>query len=136
LTQIGTIGPSELALRHPDIYPTFLDLSGEREPALSIDRRVTVGQSFGVGNVEKFDAQTPLRMLANNRYPTSFGFFAAGALDSTYMANMSDVSTAASKSGMKVQTFLVPDKVHSWRVGLLGLAAGIEATSARLGLSR
>ena len=36
----------QLATNHPDVYPTFLDISGSAEPTLG-DRGCTVAAAFG-----------------------------------------------------------------------------------------
>lgn len=105
----------QMATRHTDLYPSFVDISGESEPAISSDRTQTVAAAFG-GNTAAFDALTPLTLLSQRTYAGVWGYFAAGAADSVFLASMTEVSAAAQKAGMTVQTQTVPNQGHSWAV--------------------
>jgi S-formylglutathione hydrolase FrmB len=125
----------QMATRHPDLYPSFIDISGEREPAISADRTQTVQAAFG-GNTAAFDALTPLTLLAERRYPDVWGFFAVGAADSQFGPAMTEVSAAAEKAGMTVRTQTVPNQGHSWVVPSTVLVPALEWLGPRLGLAR
>jgi S-formylglutathione hydrolase FrmB len=125
----------QMATRHPDLYPSFIDVSGEREPAISADRTQTVQAAFG-GNTAAFDALTPLTLLAERRYPDVWGFFAVGAADSQFGPAMTEVSAAAEKAGMTVRTQTVPNQGHSWVVPSTVLVPALEWLGPRLGLAR
>jgi pimeloyl-ACP methyl ester carboxylesterase len=71
----------QLALRRPDVYPTFLDISGQAQPTLG-DHTQTVQQAFG-GDEAAFDRSDPLHELVTTRYPGTAGVFAAGRDDGT-----------------------------------------------------
>src|SRR4029453_5899356 len=82
----------EMATRHPDLFPSFIDISGEREPAISTNR-----------------AQTRQRP-----HPKVWGFFSVGANGTEFVKEMTEVSTAAQKAGMTIKIVPVPNQGHSW----------------------
>lgn len=125
----------QMATRHPDLYPSFVDVSGESEPAISSDRTQTVQTAFG-GNTAAFDALTPLTLLSQRTYPGVWGYFAAGAADSVFSASMTEVSTAAQHAGMTVKTQSVPNQGHSWTVPEAVLLPALQWLGPRLGLTR
>jgi hypothetical protein len=124
-----------MATRHTDLYPSFIDISGEREPAVSADRTQTIQAAFG-GNVAEFDALTPLTLLGERRYPNVWGFFAAGADDATFLASMNEVAPAAQRAAMTVKTQVVPGQGHSWAVPEAVTPAALQWLGPRLGLTR
>jgi S-formylglutathione hydrolase FrmB len=125
----------EMATRHPDLFPSFIDISGEREPAISTNRTQTVQTAFG-GNTAEFDAQTPLVLLSQRQYPNVWGFFSVGANDTEFVKEMTEVSTAAQKAGMTIKIVPVPNQGHSWAVPAAILLPGLEWLGPRLGLTR
>jgi S-formylglutathione hydrolase FrmB len=125
----------QMATRHTDLYPSFIDISGEREPAVSADRTQTIQAAFG-GDTAEFDALTPLTLLAEKRYPDVWGYFAVGADDQEFLQSMTEVSAAAEKAGMTVQTQVVPDQGHSWAVPNAVTLPALEWLGPRLGLLR
>ncbi|WP_154605476.1 alpha/beta hydrolase [Arthrobacter sp. AQ5-05] len=124
----------QMATLHPKIFPSAIDLSGEAEPALSADRTATVQAAFG-GNTAAFDAVAPLNVMAKNRYPDSWIYFAAGAQDGRFTGYMNQVSTAAKAAGMSVTTHSVPGAGHSWEVPVNAMAPALTWLAPRLGLS-
>ena len=125
----------QMATRHTDLYPSFIDISGEREPAISTDRTQTIQTAFG-GNTAEFDALTPLTLMSQRRYPTVWGFFSVGANDTEFVKEMTEVSTAAQKAGMTIKIDPVPDQGHSWAVPAAALLPGLDWLAPRLGLAR
>ena len=124
----------QMATRHPDLYPSFIDISGEREPAVSADRTQTIQAAFG-GDTAAFTALTPLTLLGERRYPGVWGFFAAGANDPEFLAATTEVSAAAQQAGMTVQTQTVPNQGHSWAVPDAVTLPALEWLAPRLGLA-
>jgi S-formylglutathione hydrolase FrmB len=125
----------QMATRHTDLYPSFIDISGEREPAVSADRTQTVQAAFG-GNTAAFDSLTPLTLLSERRYPDVWGYFAVGADDTQFGPAMTEVSAAAEKAGMTVRTQTVPGQGHSWVVPDSALLPALQWLGPRLGLTR
>ena len=124
-----------MATRHTDLFPSFIDISGEREPAISADRTQTIQAAFG-GNTAAFDALTPLTLLSEHRYPNVWGYFAAGVNDAKFLAAMTEVSAAAQKAGMTVKTQVVPSQGHSWAVPVAVMLSALQWLGPRLGLTR
>ena len=125
----------QMATRHTQLYPSFIDISGEREPAISADRTQTIQTAFG-GDTAAFDALTPLTLLSQRRYPDVWGFFAVGANDGEFLPAMNEVSAAAQKAGMTVHTETVPGQGHSWAVPEAATLPALRWLGPRLGLTR
>jgi len=114
------------------VYPTFLDISGQRAPTLG-DHARTVAAAFG-GNEAKFDAVNPLDVLARERFPRSHGVFVVGAADTEYKPPAEQVFAAARAAGMQVRYREVPGghDYQAWRQGLVG---NLGWLGTRLGLT-
>lgn len=125
----------QMATRHMNLYPSFIDISGEREPAISADRAQTIQAAFG-GNTTAFDALTPLTLLSEHRYPDVWGYFAVGAQDQEFLQSLTEVSAAAEKAGTTVRTQVVPNQGHSWAVPDAATLPALEWLGPRLGLRR
>ncbi|GAA4686595.1 alpha/beta hydrolase-fold protein [Pseudonocardia yuanmonensis] len=124
----------QMATRHPDLYPNFVDMAGEREPAISADRTQTIQRAFH-GDTAAFDALTPLTLLAERRYPEVWGYFACGGDEQEVGAWQTEVSTAAQRAGMTVRTQVVPGQGHSWAVPHASLPPAMDFLGPRLGLT-
>lgn len=124
----------QMATLHPDLFPTFLDFSGEEEPTLGTSHEDTVQQAFG-GDEAKFKAINPLDLLAANKYPNSAGWFVVGADDSTMAAGLQKLYAAAQAAGMDVQYWEVPGVGHEWAVPFTGLPHVLPWLGQRLGIT-
>lgn len=122
----------QLVTRHPGVFESFMAISPEREPALAASRSVTVQRAFH-GNTAAFDAQLPLTLLARNEYPHIRGWFAAGASDALYSANVRELVVAARGAGMNAESEAFPGG-HSWAVANAALPQGLNVLAGRLGL--
>ncbi|MCW0215092.1 MAG: esterase family protein [Pseudonocardia sp.] len=125
----------QMATRHPDLYPSFIDIAGEREPAISADRTQTIQQAFG-GDTARFDALTPLTIMAAQRFPTVWGYFAAGSEETQIQQWNTEVMAAAQSSGMTIRSQIVPNQGHSWGVPTAALVPALDWLAPRMGLSR
>ncbi len=123
----------QMATSHPDVYPTFLDFSGEQEPTLG-SHQDTVQQAFG-GDENKFKAINPLDILTTKKFPNSAGWFIVGADDSVMMPGVKMLYTAAQAAGMNVQYWEVPDLGHDWGVPVAGLTHVMPWLGQRLGIT-
>ena len=121
----------QLAVAHPALFPTFLDISGQRAPTLGGHAR-TVAATFG-GNEQAFAAVDPLRELAAHRAPGSAGYFVVGAQDNAYRPQQRVVAEAARAAGMSVTTRELPGG-HDWGVWRPALAEALPWLAARMGL--
>ncbi|WP_305091463.1 alpha/beta hydrolase family protein [Prescottella sp. R16] len=122
----------QLATTRPDVYPTFLDLSGQLEPTLG-DRKRTVDEAFG-GNTAAFTAVNPMDLLATRRYPDTAGVFVVGDHDDAYRGDLQKVYAAAQNAGMDVRFVEVPG-THSFLVWSAGLRTELGWLATRLGLT-
>lgn len=122
----------QMATNHPDVYPTFLDLSGQREPTLG-DRDRTVQQAFD-GDSAAFTAINPLDLLESRRYPGSAGIFVVGADDEDYKPGQQEMYDAAKAAGMDVQYVEVPGG-HSFAVWSEGLRRELPWLATRTELT-
>lgn len=121
----------QLAVRRPDVYPTFLDVSGQAEPTLG-DHARTVAATFG-GDEAAFRAVTPLAGLAAHRFPGSAGILTVGADDPVYRPQAEQVVAAARAAGMDV-TLSVRPGGHTWALAGDGLAEFLPLMARRTGL--
>ncbi|MGW5381840.1 alpha/beta hydrolase [Nocardia sp. NPDC003963] len=121
----------QLATTRPEVYPTFLDMSGQAEPTLG-DRRTTLREAFG-GDAEAFARNNPADLLARNRYPDSAGAFVVGLGDTEYRAALERLAAAAQAAGMDVHITELPGG-HSFAVWSAGLEKELPWLGHRLGL--
>lgn len=123
----------QMATMHPDLYPNFIDVAGELQPAISADHAQDVAQAFG-GNEAAFDAVAPMTLLAKNRYPDVWGYFANGGDEQEVGQWTTQVSTAARQAGMTVRTQVVPNQGHSWAVPHAALPPALDWLGQRIGI--
>lgn len=121
----------QMTTNYPDIYPTFLDLSGQLEPTLG-DRKRTVDQAFG-GDAAKFTAVNPMDLMKSKQYPEVAGAFVVGKEDAEYRPGLTEVYHAAQSAGMDVHFRTVPGG-HSFAVWSAGLKLEMPWLGKRLGL--
>ncbi|MGA9872990.1 MAG: alpha/beta hydrolase-fold protein [Rhodococcus sp. (in: high G+C Gram-positive bacteria)] len=121
----------QLATNHPDIYPNFLDLSGQIEPTLG-DRDRTVSEAFG-GDDAAFTAVNPMDLLKSRQYPESAGAFVVGADDNDYQPGQQAMFAAAQAAGMTVRYLEVPGG-HSFAVWSEGLRQQLPWLMQRVGM--
>ncbi|MFF0813588.1 alpha/beta hydrolase [Rhodococcus sp. NPDC003318] len=122
----------QLATNHPDVYPTFLDLSGQLEPTLG-DRQRTVDAAFG-GDDAAFTAVNPMDLMAARAFPGTAGVFVVGSDDHDYAPGAHTLYDAARQAGMDVRLVEIPGG-HSFAVWSAGLERELGWLSKRLGLT-
>jgi enterochelin esterase-like enzyme len=121
----------QLALRRPDLFPTFIDMSGQREPTLGT-RAETVDAAFG-GDEERFREVNPLDELATKTFPDTAGRLIVGSADSEYLPQLRDVYAACLQYGLNVRWQELPGG-HEFQVWAGGLQGSLEWLAARTGL--
>jgi S-formylglutathione hydrolase FrmB len=122
----------QLAVNSPQVYPTFLDISGQDEPTLG-DRTRTVNDAFG-GDAAAFTAVNPMDVLATRRFTATAGAIVAGEHDATYRPQADKVAKQCRRAGMAVEYRQLPGG-HDWRVWRPGLETTLPWLSARLHLT-
>ncbi|MFF7455176.1 alpha/beta hydrolase [Kitasatospora sp. NPDC008115] len=103
----------QLAVNAPQVYGSFIDISGQDEPTLG-SHGETVGKAFD-GDEKAFEAVNPANLMATRQYPETAGVFAVGAGDDDFRPQQETMFAAAQKAGMKVEFQPIPGG-HSWAV--------------------
>ncbi|MGW0036339.1 alpha/beta hydrolase [Gordonia sp. NPDC003376] len=121
----------QLATNHPDMYPTFLDMSGQWEPTLG-DRSRTVDAAFG-GDTAAFIAVNPVDLMRSRKYPGVAGVFLVGASDHEYRPGLERLVPVAEQSGMDVRFDTIPGG-HEFTVWGKGFRQELPWLAQRLGI--
>ncbi len=132
-----------LALRHPQVYPTFVTYSGFASPQYQDSTRAdTTNVLFG-GSEDRFAAHDPLRILRTGRSDGLAGWFEVGDQDTDPREGARSVQPAALKAGIATGVLVRPggtnsasgvrpSRIHShwltWRLGLIPKPAFEPAT--------
>ncbi|MGW6934086.1 alpha/beta hydrolase [Lentzea sp. NPDC054927] len=132
LSQGGTCA-LQLAVRAPDVYGNFIDLSGQREPTLGT-RADTVKAAFD-GDEAAFKRVNPLDVLAREKFPKTAGVIVAGKNDATYHPAALEVLEACRRAGMDVLWKELPG-AHDWHVWRPGFYDSLPWLAQRTGLGR
>lgn len=122
----------QLGTNHPEVYPTFVDISGSVEPTLGTRAR-TVTAAFG-GDEDAFARVNPLDLLSRQRYLGSAARFVAGADDRDARADARRVYAAATAAGMSTRYEEVPGS-HDWRCFTAALTRELPWLGQRMGLT-
>jgi enterochelin esterase-like enzyme len=122
----------QLAVAHPDLFPTFFDASGQQAPTLG-DRSRTVAVAFS-GNEAAYAAHDPLTELASRRFSGSAGYLVVGAQDLSYAPQARAVADAATAAGMSVTLTELPGG-HDWGVWAAGFDRAMPWLATRMGLT-
>jgi S-formylglutathione hydrolase FrmB len=124
----------QFATSRPDLFSTFIDVSGELGPSLG-DEETTIAQGFA-GNRAAYEAAQPQAIMAEHGpYEDTAAFFAVGATDARYGRIMTANSAAAARAGMAVTRYVSPGSGHDWTTATNGFAHGIGQFYPRMGLS-
>jgi S-formylglutathione hydrolase FrmB len=121
----------QLALRRPDVYRTFLDVSGQVQPTLG-DLHATVAAAFG-GDAAAFQRVDPLVELHTRTYPATAGVLVVGRDDEVYRPQAEQVAAAAEAAHVTVTLVEVPGE-HSWAIATAALAAALPWLAGRAGI--
>ncbi|MBM9467720.1 alpha/beta hydrolase [Nakamurella leprariae] len=122
----------QLATKHPQLFSSFLDASGQAEPTLG-SRQETVDKLYG-GDEQAFLAANPQTLLQDHRYPDSAGQFWVGANDAEYGPQAQAMYQAAQAAGMDVTIHLVDGSGHDWNVPVTALRDGMPWLAGRMGI--
>jgi S-formylglutathione hydrolase FrmB len=100
-----------LVLRHPDLFRTFGDFSGDLGPSLG-SRAQTLHDLFG-GSVQALQAHQPLALLAQRSYPELAGWFEVGENDPGPLAAVRRLVPAAQAAGIDTRVVTRPG-IHNF----------------------
>lgn len=123
----------QLAVNAPDVYGTFLDISGQEEPTLGTHQE-TVDQAFG-GDEAAFDAVDPVHLMAGRKYPDTAAMIVVGANDPWFRPGQEKIHAAAQAAGMKVGYQTIPGG-HSWTVFRQAFEQNLPWLAQQTGLIR
>jgi enterochelin esterase-like enzyme len=122
----------QTALNAPDVYPTFVDISGQAEPTLG-SRAETVAAAFG-GDEAAFRAVNPLDLLRARQFRDTQAYLVAGSEDADYRPQAEKVYAALRAAGVPATLTVLPGG-HTWQVWGPGLDAALPWLAGRLGLT-
>lgn len=118
----------QLAVTQAQLFPTFLDISGQQEPTLGSYTR-TVQEAYN-GNQNQLQSVEPMNILAHERFPATLGILAVGGSDDEYAPQALHVAAACQHAGMQVQLTQYPGG-HSWMIASDALRAALPTIAAR-----
>lgn len=122
-----------LAVNHPEVYPTFIDSSGESEPTIEQGHDLLLKKYFA-GNPAAFAKQNALDILKVRRYAGSAGIVTVGSSDSHYRPQGIEVFRAMKKAGMDVTLQEAPGG-HAWPAWRYGVYQNMDWLMKRLGVN-
>ncbi|MDQ0101222.1 enterochelin esterase-like enzyme [Paenarthrobacter nicotinovorans] len=125
----------QMGTAHPDIFPSVLAFSAEREPALAKDRNKTIADSFD-GDVAAFESRTPLALMGERTFAGSGVYFAAGATDNEFTNYMHELAQAAASAGFQTEEHTIRNAGHSWDAVVRGMPGGLDFLATRWGLRK
>jgi len=136
----------QLAVNHPRLFPTFLDISGQNAPTLG-SPQLTVDRAFR-GDARAFATINPLdilaaahrgygRLLCGCRAPFTgvAGTLVVGSLDRVFYSQQRQVQVAAVGAGMSIRWLEMPGG-HNWHVAAAALKQVLPWLGRRMGLTR
>ena len=124
----------QLAAKHPNLFGSFIDVSGQQGPELG-SVHATIERGFR-GSVTAYRAAQPIRIMQQHGlYTHTNAFISAGQNDSRYGPALPVIAAAAKRDGMHVTTFVVPGASHDWAAAARGLAHGALWLQPRDGLA-
>jgi S-formylglutathione hydrolase FrmB len=125
----------QMALTAPQVYPSFVDISGQDEPSLGT-RADTVRAAFGTGPGAEaaFRAVNPLDLLTTRRYLQTAGVLVAGADDAEFLPQAQRVEAALQAAGIPAPLTVLPG-AHTWQVWGPGLENSLPWLGTRLGIT-
>lgn len=123
----------QLAMNYPEVYPTFIDSSGENQPTIRQGHQVLLQQYFG-GSAAEFKKQNALDVIKTRKYPDTAGIVTVGAGDPFFRAQGVQVYQAMKKAGINVQFQEAPGG-HAWTAWKYGLENNMDWLMGRLGVT-
>ncbi len=123
----------QLGAGHPELFGSLLAVSPELVPTLGSEAE-TIAKGFG-GSAAAYAAAQPLAVMAATApYADSQAVFVVGENDPGFRPFSDELAAGAKQAGMVTSLLIAPGSGHDWHTGAYGLATGIAALSARLGI--
>jgi S-formylglutathione hydrolase FrmB len=120
----------ELAVRHPDIYGTFVDIAGDWAPNLGSDEN-TLRQLYA-GDRAAMAAHDPANLLRPNRFHNMNGWFVVGSSDSRHVTIAERLAGAATGAGITTTKKILPGS-HNWQLATIAFRAVLGPVGHQLG---
>jgi poly(3-hydroxybutyrate) depolymerase len=137
VTVAGYSNGGECALsfgsKHPDVFGSILDVSGEIGPSLG-DVADTLRIGFQ-GDTAFYDREQPLNIMAATHYDDMMAVFTSGSADTYYSAEQDQAQAAATAAGMTTVRLVGAGIGHRSDAIKYGFPAGISALYQWWGLS-
>jgi S-formylglutathione hydrolase FrmB len=137
----GVLGFSEggtcamdLALGHPDVFGTFVDVAGDAFPNLGTrgDARAKAIAGLYGGDAAAFDAHDPMLLAARPQDRPVGGWFEAGTADHRIDAVATALDTALQHDGLVTRLVLVPGG-HDFRMATRAVGDSFAWLAGRIG---
>lgn len=96
----------QLAVLHPTLFPTFIDMSGVFQQSAGTLQQ-TIDAAFG-GNARRFAAVNPVQILAHHTRTMTWATITAGSTDTYYLENQERTAALCRKAGMHVRWLAIP----------------------------
>ncbi len=123
----------QMAVRAPQTYGCFLDISGEYQP-LDGTLKETVKEHFG-GDSAAYDAINPVEIMRTQRFDGTAGRLVVGTGDDEYYRQLKQVLAASEAAGMQMTWLELPGG-HNWQVWAPGLELSLGWLAAQTRLAR
>ncbi|MFJ1755204.1 alpha/beta hydrolase [Kitasatospora sp. NPDC088134] len=124
-----------LAVVHPQVFGSFVDISGDASPNLG-GKQTTVDQLFG-GDLAAWEAHDPVTVLGRAKkdtYRNSAGYFLVGSEEGgKHLSDAQTVERAAQAAGMTTKLEVHPGK-HDWQFGAFAFKQSLPWLAQRIGL--
>ena len=123
----------QMAINYPDVYPNFIDVSGEVEQSLGSPE--SNAEVFG-GDQAKLLTTQPLNQLKSGmKFPHTAGWFMWGSEDSGIKPGQQQLYQAAKDAGMDVQEWESVGTSHDWVTPERSLAYAMPWIASRTNLT-
>jgi enterochelin esterase-like enzyme len=131
-SQGGTCA-AQLGAAHPDVFGSFVDISGEIGPWAG---PTTIDVAFG-GSHDRYAASIPSALMASRApYPDTQAVFCVGEDDSGYRPGVEQVEAAATAAGIDARLSISPGSSHDWGTVKWCVADALPTLGQRQGLTR
>ncbi|TFB87414.1 esterase [Cryobacterium algoricola] len=120
--------------KHPDVFGSLLDISGEIEPSLGAES-ATLRNGFA-GNQAAYDVEKPVNIMKAHHYTDMYAIFTSGEKDPTYTAEATTAEAAAKTAGMTTVRLTGPGVTHGADAVKFGFPTGLTLLYPRFGLQK